>query len=91
MFSPRLVQDQISAVIKMKAKGKMVASLQKAKTSQKYKDLECPYCGETTRHEYRPFCSLRCAQLDLSHWLNEDYRVPVIEYDDMDEFKTDDI
>ncbi|MDP6925870.1 MAG: DNA gyrase inhibitor YacG, partial [Rhodospirillales bacterium] len=30
-------------------------------------------------------CSQRCAQLDLSKWLNEESRVPVIETDDYDE------
>mgnify|MGYP002365862709 CR=1 FL=1 len=26
-------------------------------------------------HPYRPFCSKRCKLLDLSRWLNEEYRV----------------
>jgi len=25
---------------------------------------------------FRPFCSKRCKLLDLSRWLNEEYRVP---------------
>ncbi|HJO87788.1 MAG: DNA gyrase inhibitor YacG [Rhodospirillales bacterium] len=46
---------------------------------------ECPNCGQPTMPKFRPFCSARCSQLDLSNWLNEDYRVPVVEIDDFDE------
>ena len=46
---------------------------------------ECPNCGQPTVPKFRPFCSAHCSQLDLSNWLNEDYRVPVVEIDDFDE------
>lgn len=26
--------------------------------------------------DYRPFCSKRCADVDLGRWLKESYRVP---------------
>ena len=52
-------------------------------------DPLCPYCGKTTQQKYRPFCSDRCARLDLGHWLNEGYRVPVIEYDNIDDLEND--
>ena len=77
--------------MEMKAKLQTVASLQKAKAKQKIKDFRCPYCGETAQHKYRPFCSQRCAQLHFGHWLNEEYRVPVVEFDQIDEFKKDDL
>ncbi|MBV6632806.1 MAG: DNA gyrase inhibitor YacG [Alphaproteobacteria bacterium] len=38
---------------------------------------KCPTCGKPTVHQFRPFCSKRCAQLDLAKWLNEDYAIPV--------------
>jgi endogenous inhibitor of DNA gyrase (YacG/DUF329 family) len=25
---------------------------------------------------YRPFCSRRCADVDLAHWLRGSYRIP---------------
>lgn len=53
------------------------------------KSSSCSYCGKTTRRKYRPFCSERCAQLDLGHWLNEDYRIPILEYDNMDDLEND--
>jgi len=36
----------------------------------------CPVCGKTAEPEYRPFCSRRCADVDLGRWFNEDYRIP---------------
>jgi hypothetical protein len=29
--------------------------------------------------EYRPFCSRRCADVDLARWLNGSYAIPVEE------------
>ena len=45
----------------------------------------CRNCEKPLHPKFRPFCSSRCSQLDLSKWLNEDYRVPVVEIDDFDE------
>jgi hypothetical protein len=36
----------------------------------------CPICGAAPAGRYRPFCSARCADIDLARWLNESYRVP---------------
>ena len=38
---------------------------------------KCPICGKESVKEYRPFCSRRCADVDLAHWLRGDYRIPV--------------
>ena len=38
--------------------------------------MTCPVCGKATVQEVRPFCSRRCADVDLGRWLNEDYRLP---------------
>jgi uncharacterized protein len=37
---------------------------------------KCPICGKPTAHEYRPFCSRRCADVDLSRWLRGAYAIP---------------
>lgn len=50
---------------------------------------KCAQCGKPVVLKYRPFCSERCTQLDLSNWLNEEYRVPVVETDDFDEDEFD--
>jgi uncharacterized protein len=36
----------------------------------------CPICGAIEASRYRPFCSARCADVDLARWLNERYSVP---------------
>lgn len=36
----------------------------------------CPICGAATEHRYRPFCSGRCADVDLGRWLGGQYVVP---------------
>ena len=35
----------------------------------------CPICGKPAAAGYRPFCSKRCADVDLSRWLGGVYRV----------------
>jgi endogenous inhibitor of DNA gyrase (YacG/DUF329 family) len=41
----------------------------------------CPICGKMAIEEYRPFCSKRCADVDLNRWLSGVYSVPVVEED----------
>ncbi|HXT80895.1 MAG TPA: DNA gyrase inhibitor YacG [Acetobacteraceae bacterium] len=36
----------------------------------------CPICGKPVTEASRPFCSPRCAQIDLGRWLTGEYRVP---------------
>ena len=38
--------------------------------------MKCPICGKPAAPQYRPFCSRRCADIDLGRWLTESYRVP---------------
>lgn len=38
--------------------------------------MSCPVCGKARDPKYRPFCSARCADVDLARWLNESYRLP---------------
>jgi endogenous inhibitor of DNA gyrase (YacG/DUF329 family) len=39
----------------------------------------CPICGRPGEAEFRPFCSRRCANLDLQRWLTGRYVVPAAE------------
>ena len=39
----------------------------------------CPICGKPPVAEYRPFCSRRCANVDLQRWLTGAYAVPAEE------------
>lgn len=36
----------------------------------------CPTCRKPTVHEHRPFCSRRCADLDLAGWLGGKFVIP---------------
>jgi uncharacterized protein len=38
---------------------------------------KCPICSARAEHEFRPFCSRRCADVDLSRWLRGAYAIPV--------------
>jgi hypothetical protein len=44
----------------------------------------CPLCGKPTQQAFRPFCSKRCADIDLNRWLKGVYAVPVKEESDED-------
>jgi endogenous inhibitor of DNA gyrase (YacG/DUF329 family) len=37
---------------------------------------KCPICGRPTEAAYRPFCSRRCADVDLARWLRGSYAIP---------------
>ncbi len=38
--------------------------------------MSCPNCKKDTVQAFRPFCSKRCADVDLGRWFNGDYSVP---------------
>ena len=39
----------------------------------------CPICGKPRDPNYRPFCSKRCADVDLGRWLKGSYAIPSTE------------
>ena len=39
----------------------------------------CPICGRAVETAFKPFCSKRCADIDLGRWLKGIYRVPTNE------------
>lgn len=45
----------------------------------------CPICGKPSAPAFRPFCSRRCADVDLGRWFSGDYRVPEPIADEEDE------
>ena len=38
--------------------------------------MTCPTCGKPADAKYHPFCTRRCADVDLARWLNESYTIP---------------
>lgn len=54
--------------------------------------MTCPICGKARADmnaadaaKYRPFCSRRCADIDLGRWLTGSYAVPSAAEPDPDE------
>ena len=46
--------------------------------------MTCPICGEPTAAESRPFCSKRCAEIDLGRWMTGAYAMPSTDPEDAD-------
>ncbi len=40
---------------------------------------KCVICGKPKDERYKPFCSKRCAELDLNRWFTGRYAIPVEE------------
>ncbi|MBL4615212.1 MAG: DNA gyrase inhibitor YacG [Magnetovibrio sp.] len=43
------------------------------------KAKKCLMCAKPCEEKYKPFCSKRCADLDLGKWLGDGYRIPTDE------------
>jgi len=44
----------------------------------------CPLCGKQVDEAFKPFCSKRCADIDLNRWLSGVYAIPVEDETDED-------
>lgn len=44
--------------------------------------MTCPVCRKPSVNQYRPFCSKKCADVDLGRWLAGEYRVETEEQDE---------
>lgn len=44
--------------------------------------MRCPICDKPATLEHVPFCSKRCADIDLGKWFTGSYAVPAVENDD---------
>jgi endogenous inhibitor of DNA gyrase (YacG/DUF329 family) len=45
----------------------------------------CPICSKPAEQQFRPFCSRRCADVDLNRWLSGVYAVPVVAEEEGDD------
>lgn len=48
-------------------------------------ERKCAICGKPQTEEFKPFCSKRCADVDLNRWFSGGYAIPAVEEDDPDE------
>ncbi|MFX0546969.1 DNA gyrase inhibitor YacG [Roseovarius sp. S1116L3] len=46
--------------------------------------MSCPICNKPTVSAHRPFCSKRCANLDLARWLGGGYAIPSTDPEDIE-------
>jgi uncharacterized protein len=46
--------------------------------------MKCPICGKPAHQDYKPFCSRRCADIDLGRWLKGSYVLPAGPAEDED-------
>jgi len=44
-------------------------------------DPRCVICKKPVDPKYRPFCSKRCADVDLNRWFSGAYAIPAVEED----------
>jgi uncharacterized protein len=47
-----------------------------ARRAPQKNDRACPICGKLREARYDPFCSRRCADVDLHRWLKGSYIIP---------------
>ena len=40
---------------------------------------KCPTCGAPADAKARPFCSSRCADIDLGNWFQGKYAIPAVD------------
>lgn len=43
---------------------------------------KCVICGKPKDERYKPFCSKRCADVDLNRWFSGGYAIPAAEEDE---------
>jgi len=61
----------------------------KATPSKSRAARPCPICNKMSVDKFHPFCSDRCANIDLHRWLGGNYRIPSREPADFAESEVD--
>lgn len=47
--------------------------------------MSCPICNRAVDAKYRPFCSKRCADIDLAKWMTGSYAIPPNDPEDIEQ------
>jgi endogenous inhibitor of DNA gyrase (YacG/DUF329 family) len=53
------------------------------------REKPCAVCGKPVVARYKPFCSSRCADIDLGRWLKGSYVIPGEPVDEAESGKPD--
>lgn len=72
----KVVKPKKAAVVQLKPRTAAKAS------NGSQKGAKCPVCAKPAVAASAPFCSKRCADVDLGRWLDGDYRIPTAEEGD---------
>ncbi|MFA8442252.1 DNA gyrase inhibitor YacG [Yoonia sp.] len=51
--------------------------------------MACPICQKPTDATFRPFCSKRCADIDLAKWFTGGYAIPADDPEDAEELENE--
>ncbi len=51
--------------------------------------MACPICQKPTDTTFRPFCSKRCADIDLAKWFTGGYAIPADDPEDAEELENE--
>ncbi len=51
--------------------------------------MGCPMCDKPSEKAFRPFCSKRCADLDLAKWFSGSYTIASQDPDDAEELENE--
>jgi len=54
----------------------MAAVMSKSPRLRLVKPAACPICSKEQVQAFRPFCSKRCAEIDMGRWLKDGYAIP---------------
>ena len=49
--------------------------IKKNNVFQMKKKTKCPNCKKIAKEPYSPFCSKKCAELDLMKWLSDEHQI----------------
>jgi endogenous inhibitor of DNA gyrase (YacG/DUF329 family) len=49
--------------------------------------MACPICDKPTETKFRPFCSRRCADIDLGKWFSGGYAIPADNPEDAEDLE----
>jgi endogenous inhibitor of DNA gyrase (YacG/DUF329 family) len=55
------------------------------KAAALHRSTKCPICDKPSAPALDPFCSKRCANIDLSRWLSGSYAIPGRPADEADD------
>lgn len=52
-------------------------------------EKKCPICGKVSDEKYKPFCSKKCADIDLGRWLKGSYVIHTNETPEEEDLKSE--